>query len=93
MAVDTKAGDCFLSKLLTRYREECVIYVVLCYSTCGVGAVPLQEGVFFDTAALWVGEASLLQWGILSLCSQSVFHRKAVTLLHVVNEHLKCVRN
>lgn len=51
-----------------RCREERIIYVVLCYNACGVGTVPLQEGVFFDTAALWVGEASLLQWGKLSLC-------------------------
>lgn len=34
-----------------RCRKECVIYVVLRQDAGGIRAIPLQEGVFFDTAA------------------------------------------
>lgn len=68
MAGDTKAHDYSLNEPLTRCREEGVIYAVLCQDTGGVRAVPLQEGFFFDPAALRAGEARLLQWGLLGLC-------------------------
>lgn len=51
-----------------RHGKECVIYVVLCQDAGGIGAIPLQEGVFFDTAAPISINAS--HSGTVAICTQ-----------------------